>query len=161
MAFAASFERGEEGEDMQQAVSARAPAHLWIVGILALLWNAFGCYDYLMTNLHNQAYLAQFSPELLAYFDSLPAWLTAFWALGVWGGLAGSLLLLARSRYAVHAFAISLVGIIVSFGYQKFATKMPAAMTEGTMGMMPWVIFLIGAILLWYANRQSQSGVLR
>ena len=34
---------------MQQAVSARAPAHLWIVGILALLWNCFGCYDYLMT----------------------------------------------------------------------------------------------------------------
>ena len=38
---------------MQQAVSARAPAHLWIVGILSLLWNAFGCYDYLMTN-HQQ-----------------------------------------------------------------------------------------------------------
>ena len=34
---------------MQQAVSARTPAHLWIVGALATLWNAFGAYDYLMT----------------------------------------------------------------------------------------------------------------
>lgn len=161
MAFAASFERGEEGEDMQQAVSARAPAHLWIVGIVALLWNAYGCYDYLMTNLHNQAYLAQFTPDQMAYWESLPAWLTGFWALGVWGGLAGSLLLLARSRYAVHAFVVSLVGIIISFGYQMFATKMPASLTEGMMGVMPWVIFVIGAILLWYADRERKSGVLR
>jgi hypothetical protein len=146
---------------MQQAVSARTPAHLWIVGVLALLWNAFGCYDYLMTNLHNSAYLAQYPADQLAYFESLPGWLTGFWALGVWGGLAGSALLLARSRYAVHAFAVSVLGIVVSFGYQMFATQMPASMKQGAMAMMPWVIFVIGAFLLWYAMRESKSGVLR
>ena len=36
---------------MQQAVAARTPAHLWIVGILSLLWNGFGAYDYLMTRM--------------------------------------------------------------------------------------------------------------
>jgi hypothetical protein len=147
--------------DMQQAVSARTPAHLWIVGVLALLWNCFGCYDYLMTNLHNSAYLAQFPADQLAYFESLPAWLTGFWALGVWGGLAGSVLLLARSRYAVHAFAVSVLGIVASFGDQMLATQMPASMKQGTMAMMPWVIFVIGAFLLWYAMRESKSGVLR
>jgi hypothetical protein len=146
---------------MQQAVAARVPAHLWIVGILSLLWNAFGSYDYTMTNLHNQAYLAQFPADQLAYFQSLPGWLTAFWALGVWGGLAGSVLLLARSRYAVWAFAVSLVGVIVSFGFQMFATQMPASMKEGPMAFMPLVIFVIAAFLLWYAMRESKSGVLR
>ena len=146
---------------MQQAVPARVPAHLWIVGILSLLWNAFGAYDYTMTNLHNAAYLAKFPADQLAYFQSLPGWLTAFWALGVWGGLAGSVLLLIRSRYAVWAFAVSVVGVIVSFGYQMFATQMPASMKQGAMAFMPLVIFVIAAALLWYAMRESKSGVLR
>ena len=39
---------------MQQAVPARAPAHLWIVGVVATLWMAFGCYDYSMTVTRNE-----------------------------------------------------------------------------------------------------------
>lgn len=146
---------------MQQAASARVPAHLWIIGILSLLWNAFGCYDYLMTNLHNEAYLAAFPAEQLAYFDSLPSWLTAFWALGVWGGLAGALLLLARSRHAISAFGLSVVGIVVSFGYQMLATDMPASMKQGVAGAMPWVILIIGLAQLWYARSAEKQGLLR
>ena len=146
---------------MHQAVSARTPAHLWIVGALSLLWNCFGCYDYLMTNLRNQAYLSQFTADQLAYFDSLPAWLTAFWALGVWGGLAGSILLLMRSRHAVLVYGLSLVGAVVGLGYQMFMTAMPASMKEGMMGMMPWVIILIAAFLLWYAWTAEKKGLLR
>ena len=146
---------------MQQAVSARTPAHLWIVGALSLLWNGFGCYDYLMTNLRNQAYLSQFTADQLAYFDSLPAWLTAFWALGVWGGLAGSILLLMRSRHAVLVYGLSFIGAVVGLGYQMFMTAMPASMKEGMMGMMPWVIILIAAFLLWYAWNAQKKGLLR
>ena len=146
---------------MQQAVPARTPAHLWIVGVLAILWNCLGCYDYLMTNLKNQAYLAQFSAEELAYFESLPAWLTGFWALGVWGGLAGGLLLLARSRYAVWAFAVSLVGAVVTFGYQMFLTEMPPSMKQGANAVVPWAVIIVAALLLWYAWSMQKKGVLR
>ena len=94
---------------------APAPRHLWIVGVLSLLWNAFGAMDYVLTNTNNEAYLSQFTPEQLAYFIDFPAWTTAAWALGVWGALAGSVLLLMRSRFAVHAFGVSLAGMAVSF----------------------------------------------
>ena len=146
---------------MATSAETRAPAHLWIVGVLALLWNGFGCYDYLMTNLKNQTYLSQFTADQLAYFDSLPAWLTGFWAVGVWGGLAGSILLLMRSRYSVWVFGLSLVGAIVGLGYQMFMTSMPASMKEGVMGIMPWVIILIAAFLFWYAWSVEKKGVLR
>jgi hypothetical protein len=146
---------------MQQAVSARAPAHLWIVGILAVLWNAFGCFDYFMTNTRNETYLAQFTTEQMAYFDSLPAWLTAFWAIGVWGGLAGALLLLIRSRYSVWAFALSLIGAVIAMGYQQFATTIPESMKSGAMAIMPWVIIVIAAFLLWYSWDAGKKGVLR
>ena len=146
---------------MATTAAGRVPAHLWIVGILALLWNAFGCYDYLMTNLHNAAYLAAFPADQLVYLNSLPAWLTAFWAFGVWGGLAGSLLLLARSRHAVLAFGLSVVGAVIGLGYQMFVAKMPASMTEGMMGMMPWLIILITIFLLWYSRNADKQGLLR
>jgi len=137
------------------------PAHLWIVGILALLWNAFGCYDYLMSVTANQAYLANFPADAVAYQNALPTWLTAFWAVGVWGGLAGAILLLMRSRHSVLAFGLSFVGAVVGIGYQKFMTDMPASMNEGMMGMMPWVIVIVAAFLLWYAWSMDKKGALR
>jgi hypothetical protein len=105
--------------------------------------------------------MAMMTAEQIAYMDSLPGWLTAFWALGVWGGLAGSVLLLVRSRYAVWAFAISFIGAVVGLGYQMFLTQMPASMKQGGNGVIPWVIILIAAFLLWYSWSAEKKGVLR
>lgn len=138
-----------------------APAHLWIVGIVATLWNAFGCYDYLMTVTRNQDYLANFPAGVLTYYDSLPTWLTAFWAIGVWGGLAGSLLLLMRSRRSVLAFGLSLVGAVIGIGYQLVIQPMPAILTKGMVGVMPYVAIAVAAFLLWYAWDEDKRGVLR
>jgi len=146
---------------MQEAVQARTPAHVWIVGILATLWNAFGAYDYIMTQTNNAAYLSQFSAEERAFFDSFPGWMEAFWALGVWGALIGSLLLLIRSRYAVHAFGLSLVGIVVGMGYQYLVMEAPESLTTGAMAVMPWVILAVGIALFVYARNQAAKGVLR
>lgn len=146
---------------MQEAVQARVPAHVWIVGVLGTLWNAFGAFDYVMTQTENEAYLSQFTAEERAFFESFPGWMEAFWALGVWGALIGSLLLLARSRYAVHAFGLSLVGIIVGMGYQYLAMEAPESLTTGAMAIIPWVILAIGIALFVYARNQSAKGVLR
>lgn len=137
------------------------PAHLWIIGIVALLWNAFGCYDYWMTETANQTYLGNFPPDAIAYINGLPKWLTAMWALGVWGGLAGSLLLLARSRFAVAAFAVSAMGAIVGMGYETFMSAQPASMTSGAMAVMPWVVAAVTLALLWYAANAAKKGLLR
>src|SRR5690606_28460329 len=32
------------------------PTHLWVVGILSLLWNGFGAYDYTMSHVGGLAY---------------------------------------------------------------------------------------------------------
>ena len=146
---------------MQQTASARAPAHLWIVGILTLLWNGFGCFDYFMTKTNNQGYLSQMPADAVAYANSLPGFATFFWAIGVWGGLAGAILLLMRSRHAVLAFAVSLVGAVVGLGYQMFMTEMPASMKEGMMGLMPWVIIAVAAFQLWYSRNAEKQGLLR
>lgn len=137
------------------------PVHLWLVGLLALLWNAYGCYDYLMTMTGDQAYLAQLPPEAMSYWESLPTWTTAAWALGVWAGLAGALLLLLRSRYAVWAFALSLIGAVLGIGYQMTMTDRPASMSEGAMAYIEWVVILVAVLQLWYAWSIRGKGWLR
>lgn len=148
---------------MQQAVAARTPAHLWIVGILSLLWNCFGAYDYLMTRTHNMDYLTKMGDpnQILDWVDSMPLYSQIGWGLGVWGGLAGAVLLLMRSRYALWAFVVSLIGMALSFGGQALAAPPPAELNVGAMKYMPVVIILLGIGQAWYAWRQSEAGILR
>jgi uncharacterized MnhB-related membrane protein len=153
---------------MQDAQIAKPPVHLWIVGLLGLLWNGFGCYDYLMTRMRNLDYFRSMMPDvdpqaILAWIDSFPIYAQFGWGLGVWMGLLGSLLLLMRNRWAVPVLGLSLLGAVLGLGYQIFLAPPPPApsMTEGAMAAMPWVIILIAALLYYYAHRQKQAGVLR
>jgi hypothetical protein len=141
--------------------SAKTPVHLWIVAVLATVWNAFGAFDYLMTQTRNEAYLANFTDPQRIYFESFPVWMEAAWAFGVWGGFAGSLLLLLRSRYAVAAFAVSLAGLAISTLYQYVLTTPPADMMTGKMIGMNVGIWAIAIGLLLYAMRMRRNGLLR
>ena len=138
----------------------RTPVHLWIVGVLSLLWNAGGAYDYLMTNTRNAGYLAAFPPEMMQWVDTMPLWALGVWTLGVWGAVAGSVLLLLRSRFAVHAFALSLLGLAASTVYQA-SSDMPASMLTSIAIGMTVVIWIGAIVLLWYATRMRRRGVLR
>jgi len=140
--------------------TATRPRHFWPVAAASLLWNAFGAYDWLMTNSRNAAYLAQFPPEFMQYVDAMPYWALASWALGVWAAVLGSILLLRRSRFAVHAFAASLLGLAASTAYQA-SVELPASMISGAAIGMTLVIWVGAIALLWYAVRMGARGVLR
>jgi hypothetical protein len=151
---------------MATTAEGRTPVHVWIVGILALIWNGIGCYDYLMTRMRDTDYLSSMMPgtdpnAVLAYIDSFPVWAQAGWGLGVWGGLAGAVLLLMRSRYSVWAFVLSLIGAILGLGYQIANPGGPAGMHEGPGAVMPYIIIAIAAFLAWYAWNAQKKGLLR
>jgi len=151
---------------MQQAVSARTPVHLWIVGVLATLWNCFGCYDYLMTRMRNTDYIAEAMPGVdpnaaLAWVDGFPIYAQIGWGMGVWLGLLGGILLLLRSRWAVWSLGLSLLGAVVSLGYQ-ITMAPPLAGASGFMFTgMPYVIILVCLALFLYARAMAAKGVLR
>jgi len=145
---------------MMQTLSRSTPLHFWIVAVLSLLWNSFGAFDFTMTNIRDPGYLAQFPAEMIQIIDTFPLWAIVAWACGVWGALAGSLLLLLRSRYAVHAFALSLAGLAVSTAYQ-WTLDLPAAMRTPGMIAMNLVIWAAALFLLWYSVIQRKARVLR
>lgn len=149
--------------DDTNSASGGAPWHLWLVGILSLLWNGFGAYDFIMTTTQGEAYMraSGMTEDMVAYFNAMPMWMYAPWIAGVWGAVLGSIALLMRKRWAVYLFAVSLVGAVVSLVY-GFINPMPELPAEmAAMQYMPWVIVVIAAFLWFYAGRMAARGVLR
>ena len=140
---------------MTEAV--RTPWHLWLVGVVTLLFNAVGIWSYLSTQSGNLDGLGM-STEAIDYVTSFPAWADSLWALGVWGAFAGSALLLFRSRWAVTAFLIAIIGLVGTTIYQRVLTDLPADMQGIILPLAIWATTLFST---WYAISMRRKGVLR
>ena len=142
----------------------KAPWHVWVIGVLSLLFNAMGATDYTMTQMRNMTYLVEFggmTPEQLDYIMGFPAWANAFWALGTWGAFIGSALILLRSRWSVTAFIVSLIGLVGTTIFQYGIADMPASFN--TAGAKAFYVFIWATVLLllYYSMRMRAKGVFR
>ncbi len=137
----------------------RTPRHLWIVGVLSLLWYLVAVYDYLATQTQSESYMSKFTPEQLEYFYGFPTWVVAFWALAVWVGLMGTILLLLRKRHAAGAFLVSLISLIVTSFYNYVLTNGLEIMGGAALAFTG-LIFVIALGLWLYARAMAQRGVL-
>ena len=137
----------------------RTPVHLWIIGVLALLWNLMGAFDYLATQLQLESYMSQFTEEQLAYFYGFPAWAVSGWAFAVWSAVVGSVGLLLRRKWSVWAFAVALIGMAVSSIY-TFGMSNGAEMMGSGGVIFSVVIWAISIFLLVYTWLQAKRGVL-
>jgi ABC-type xylose transport system permease subunit len=131
-----------------------------VVGILALLWNCIGAFDYLMTQTKNAAYMSAFPPEQLKFFYGLPTWVIAAWAFAVWGGVLGSVLLLLRKRLAVPVFLVSLVGMVVTTLHNWLLSNAFELFTDTFSRVFTVFIIVITVALYLYARAMEKRGVL-
>ena len=140
---------------------ARTPWHLWVVGVLAAMWNGFGCFDYVMTQTRRDEWFVQMgmTEAQLTYFNAMPAWTHAAWAIGVWGGLLGALLLLLRKKLAAPVFVVSFLGWLAGAVYAFVLSDGIEAM--GPMWPMQIVIGAACIFFIWYAWTMGKKGVLR
>lgn len=140
----------------------KTPWHLWLVGVVGLLWNGFGGYDFIMSTTQGETYwrASGMTQPMIDYYNAMPTWMYGPWIIGVWGAVIGSILLLLRNKLAVPAFALSLLGAAGSlvYGLMNPMPGLPPAMAM--MAYMPWVILVIAALLLWYAWAMRKKGVL-
>ena len=139
----------------------RAPWHLWVVGIAALMWNAFGVYDYVMSLTGGADYYraSGMNSELVNYYITMPGWVYAPWTLGIFGAVVATALLLLRSRWAVPAYLASLFGATVSNASSLFLSD--GGFLRDGMWIAPAIIFAGCLLQLWYAAAMRRRGVLR
>jgi hypothetical protein len=140
----------------------RTPWHLWLVGVIAVLFNAIGVFDFVMSMTQGAAYMASagMTPEQIAHYEHLPAWMTIDWAVGVFGALAGSVLILLRHRLAWPVLAVSLAAFLLSVAYTYLLTDGGRIMGP-QMGIMSAVIAGLLAVFTGYAWWMTRRGVLR
>jgi len=155
------------------SMTTRTPWHLWLVGVIAVLWNAYGGYDYTMSMTQGATYMATagMTPDQIAFYDVMPSWMTAVWAIGVWGGMLGSLLLLLRNKLAFPVFAVSFAAFLTSllyvYGLSDGGNVMGFMMKDGvkvasSMVIIMNVVIAAGcAFFTLYAWTMSKKGVLR
>jgi hypothetical protein len=136
------------------------PRHFWPVAAVSLLWNAFGAYDFVMTNARAPAYVASLPAEAMQYLDVMPIWALGAWLLGVGGAVLGSVLLLACSRFAVHSFALSLAGLAGNTAYRLIGETPETMRTGATVGLT-LAVWIVAIFLLCYAAAMRRRGVLR
>jgi len=121
--------------DEDTGMKTAAPWHIWVVGVLAILWNAGGAFDYVMTQTRNAGYTAAFSDEQWVFFDTMPIWAEAAWAIAIWASVVGSVLILLRSQYAAPVFLASLIAMAISFFHN--------IVLSNALELMPAVSYLI------------------
>jgi hypothetical protein len=76
----------------------RAPWHYWLVGAIWLAWNALAAMDYIFSVTQRAAYYqaSGMSASQIAYFSSMPLWVTGAWTVSVWAGVLSAGLFVLR-----------------------------------------------------------------
>lgn len=138
----------------------KAPWHLWVVGIVGLLWSAMGAMDYVMTQTKNVEYMAAFTPEQLDFFYGLPTWIVASWSIAVWGGVVGAIFLLFRKSLAVTLFLVSFIAMVITAIHNYGLSNGLEVIGDTFSLVFSAIIFVVALLLYLYARAMKQRGVL-
>ena len=125
----------------------------WAIGAVALIWNVMGVINFFVQM--NADALASFPESHRAIVEGRPAWATGAFAIAVFGGALGCLLLLLRKSAAYYLFIASLVGVIVTMTH-TLGVGIDFGLGE-ILGiiLMPLVV---AAFLIWYSKQAESKG---
>jgi hypothetical protein len=144
----------------QNTHKASVPTWFWIAGVLGLAWNAFGVVQFIgsLSATTESLMAAGLDAEQAAVMLGYPLWMTIAFAIGVFGGLVGSLLLLVRKRVALPVFAVSLIGYLVL--YVGDVTEGVFAAIGTSQVVILSLVVAIAVALLWMTHYFNRNGAL-
>ena len=149
-----------DGEGMAMGETANAasvPGWFWAGGVAVLLWEALGCFMYVSQVTTNPATLPH---DQRAIWTAAPAWMIGAYALAVWVGLAGAVLLLMRRRLSVAVLLTSLIAVIVQFSALLIVSQLRESISSDALAL-PIVILLAGYGAWQFAKLAMRRGWLR
>ena len=124
----------------------------WVISVVTLLFNVMGAMNYFVQM--NADSLASFPESYRPIIEGRPAWATGGFAIAVFGGAIGCLLLLLRKSAAFYVFIASLLGVIVTmmhiFGVAGFSSF------EIWIGVL--IQLVVVAFLIWYSKQAESKG---
>lgn len=135
----------------------KAPWHLWVVGVLSLLWNAAGAWT--IMSAQSGAPMDMDATEI-AYYAAQAPWFVAMTDLVLISAILAAVALLLRSRWAVHLYWLSIAGIVVTAVYDIAAGTALLLQDQGWL-ILSCVTTGLAIVQLLYAIAMHKRGVLR
>jgi hypothetical protein len=129
----------------------------WAGAIGALLFMALGCLSYVI---HVTADPASLPLDQRAAFEAEPAWLTAAYAIAVWVGLAGAVMLALRRKLAQPLLLVSLAAVLAWLAGLLLVPDLRETISSNDLAIaiavaaITWTIF-------WFARHSAKRGWLR
>jgi hypothetical protein len=128
----------------------------WVIGAIALIWNVLGGVNFFVQM--NAAVVASFPETHRAIIEGRPLWATGGFALAVFGGALGCILLLLRKSAAFYLFIASLLGVIVTMTH-----ALGAGIDFGLSEIVGIILMplVVAAFLIWYSKWAESKGWVR
>lgn len=125
--------------------------------IASVLWMAAGCANYL--------YQVTLDPAALpldqrAMIEAAPTWMYAAFAIAVWVGLAGAVMLLLRRKLAESLLLVSFLAVLVQFSGYFLDPEMRQVMGSDML-LVPIIIVALGWTIFMFARHSRMRGWLR
>ena len=140
--------------------ASKAPTWFKVVAIIAFIWNLFGVMAYLIQVTMSDETLATLPPEQVEVLQNTPAWATAGYALAVWAGALGTLMLILKKKLATPLLLLSLIGIVIQ-QYHSFFVIDAVAIYGAEAAILPVVVLAVGLYLPWFSRSATAKGWIR
>lgn len=128
-----------------------------IAAVASLLFMGLGCISYLM---HVFANPAAMPLDQRAAHEAEPAWVTGAYAVAVWIGLVGALLLVLRRKIAEWLLLLSLIAVLVWLAGLILVTQLRENMSANDL-LVAMIVTALTWTVYWFARHSRQRGWLR
>lgn len=138
--------------------SQKAPIWYWAVSAIALVWNALGLMVYLQQAFMSAEDFRNLDPAQQDMLSSQPQWITVAFAIAVFAGFVGCILLLLRKKLAVRMFTLSCIAVFAQ--YTGFYLEGYWEGLSGVTILMPVLVPVVALGLIFYARYFEKRSVL-
>ena len=128
-----------------------------LAAIASVIFMAIGCAGYLASVLTDPSSLPVDQRNLM---EARPIWMIAAYAIAVWVGLVGSVLLLMRRKLAEPLLLVSLVTAVLTFLPYAVVPVVSDLVTTNDIAVAV-VVLAITWTIYWFARHSRQRGWLR
>jgi len=120
-------------------------------------WEIIGCAMYLMQVRVDPASLPV---DQRALWNAAPSWMVAAYAVAVWAGLVGAILLVMRRRLAEKVLLVSLIAVLVQFSALLLVPELRNLTTSDAL-FLPFMIIVVCYVIWHFAFTSRRAGWLR
>lgn len=128
-----------------------------VAAVASLLFMGLGCISYLMHVFVNPATMPL---DQRAAYEAEPAWVTGAYAVAVWVGLIGAVLVMVRRRAGEWLLLISLIAVLIWLAGLILVTPLRESMSANDL-LVAIAVTALTWTIYWFARHSRQRGWLR